>query len=54
MTDTFSLAGKSFNSRLIIGTGKYRSYQEMQTAHAASGAEMVTVAVNRVPLDRKT
>src|SRR6476620_2562568 len=54
MTDTFSLAGKEFSSRLIIGTGKYRSFQEMQAAHAASGAEMVTVAVNRVPLDRKT
>src|SRR5262245_19608522 len=54
MSDLFELAGKSFNSRLIIGTGKYRSYQEMQAAHKASGAEMVTIAVNRVPLDRKT
>src|SRR3712207_9256310 len=52
--DTFQLAGKTFNSRLIIGTGKYRSFTEMQAAHRASGAEMVTVAVNRVPLDRKT
>src|SRR5512132_587734 len=51
---TFSLAGNEFSSRLIIGTGKYRSFSEMQAAHAASGAEMVTVAVNRVPLDRKT
>lgn len=54
MSDTFSLAGKIFSSRLIIGTGKYRSYSEMQAAHRASGVEMVTVAVNRVPLDRKT
>lgn len=54
MTDTFTLAGKTFTSRLIIGTGKYRTYQEMQAAHLASGAEMVTVAVNRVPLDRAT
>src|SRR5215217_7713977 len=54
MSDTFSLAGKSFNSRLIVGTGKYRSFEEMKAAHMASGAEMVTVAVNRVPLDRKT
>jgi thiazole synthase len=54
MSDIFTLAGKTFNSRLIIGTGKYRSYDEMQRAHRASGAEMVTVAVNRVPLDRKT
>lgn len=54
MNDTFELAGHTFTSRLIIGTGKYRSHQEMQAAHRASGAEMVTVAVNRVPLDRKT
>src|SRR5215204_5428726 len=54
MTDSFTLAGKTFNSRLIIGTGKYRSFPEMQAAHKASGAEMVTVAVNRVPLDRKS
>src|SRR3954471_7577740 len=51
MHDQFSLAGTVFTSRLIIGTGKYRSYDEMKTAHSASGAEMVTVAVNRVPLD---
>ena len=54
MIDSFNLAGKTFTSRLIIGTGKYRSHTEMQAAHAASGAEMVTVAVNRVPLDRAT
>ena len=51
MKDKFRLAGHEFSSRLIIGTGKYRSYAEMKAAHAASGAEMVTVAVNRVPLD---
>jgi thiazole synthase len=49
--DKFLLAGHEFDSRLIIGTGKYRSYDEMKAAHTASGAEMVTVAVNRVPLD---
>ena len=54
MNNLFNLAGKQFTSRLIIGTGKYRSHQEMQAAHTASGAEMATVAVNRVPLDRKT
>jgi len=48
------IAGRVFNSRLIIGTGKYRSYEEMRAAHTASGAEMVTVAVRRVPLDRST
>lgn len=53
MVDPFSVAGTIFGSRLIIGTGKYRSYDEMKSAHAASGAEMVTVAVNRVPLDGK-
>ncbi len=51
-TDKFELAGRTFTSRLIIGTGKYRSYAEMKAAHRASGAEMVTVAVRRVPLDR--
>ncbi len=53
MSDLFTLAGTIFNSRLIIGTGKYRSFEEMQLAHKSSGAGMVTVAVNRVPLDRK-
>jgi thiazole synthase len=53
MSDIFELAGKRFSSRLIIGTGKYRSFDEMKAAHKASGAVMVTVAVNRVPLDRK-
>src|SRR5919202_4691627 len=52
--DKFEIAGRAFQSRLIIGTGKYRSYEEMKAAHRASGAEMVTVAVRRVPLDRKT
>lgn len=54
MSDRFVLAGREFKSRLIIGTGKYRSFEEMKAAHRASGADMVTVAVNRVPLDRKT
>ena len=54
MSDSFQLGDTTFNSRLIIGTGKYRSHDEMKAAHAASGSEMVTVAVNRVPLDGKT
>ena len=54
LTDRFEVAGRSFRSRIIIGTGKYRSYQEMKAAHSASGAEMVTVAVRRVPLDRSS
>jgi len=47
---TFTIAGREFRSRLIVGTGKYRSFQEMQRCHIASGAEMVTVAVRRVNL----
>ncbi len=53
-TDEFKIAGRAFTSRLIIGTGKYRSFAEMKAAHRASGAEMVTVAVRRVPLDRSS
>ncbi|HWT02844.1 MAG TPA: thiazole synthase [Pyrinomonadaceae bacterium] len=52
--EKFSIAGREFHSRLIIGTGKYRSFDEMKAAHKASGAEMVTVAVRRVPLDRSS
>jgi thiazole synthase len=52
MKDRLEIGGKVFTSRLIIGTGKYRSYDEMKAAHRASGAQMVTVAVRRVPLDR--
>ena len=46
--DRFDIAGRTFTSRLLIGTGKYPSHQVMQEAHAASGAEVVTVAVRRV------
>ena len=46
----FVLAGREFRSRLIVGTGKYPSFQVMKEAHEASGAEMVTVAVRRVDL----
>ena len=44
------IADKTFTSRLIVGTGKYPSHPVMAQAHAASGAEMVTVAVRRVNL----
>ncbi len=54
LTDPFEIAGRTFRSRLIIGTGKYRTYDEMKAAHRASQAEMVTVAVRRVPLDRSS
>jgi len=46
------ISGKAFQSRLIVGTGKYKNGQETQAAIEASGAEMVTVAVRRVNLDR--
>ncbi|HLY62139.1 MAG TPA: thiazole synthase [Terriglobia bacterium] len=48
--DVLRIADKEFHSRLIVGTGKYRSFQEMARAHEASGAEIVTVAVRRVNL----
>src|SRR5512146_565598 len=50
--DSFVIAGRQFRSRLIVGTGKYKSGEETARAIAASGAEMVTVAVRRVNLDR--
>ena len=46
----FVVAGRAFKSRLIIGTGKYKTYAENAAALDASGAEMVTVAVRRVNL----
>jgi thiazole synthase len=52
MSDPLIIAGREFHSRLIVGTGKYRSFQETARALEASGAEMVTVAVRRVNLDR--
>jgi thiazole synthase len=46
-----TIAGKTFRSRLIVGTGKYRSSEEMLAAFAASGAEMITVALRRIDFD---
>jgi thiazole synthase len=51
--DKFIVAGKSFNSRLIVGTGKYRSMSECAKAIKISGAEIVTVAVRRVNITDK-
>lgn len=51
MNDTLTIGKYQFDSRLIVGTGKYPSMQVMQDAHAASGAEMVTVAIRRINLD---
>lgn len=49
-SDRIVIAGREFRSRLFVGTGKYRSHQEMARCHEASGAEVVTVAVRRVNL----
>ena len=55
MTDTpFVIAGRTFTSRLIVGTGKYSSHAVMTQAHEASGADMVTVAVRRVNISDRT
>ncbi|MSQ14588.1 MAG: thiazole synthase [Dehalococcoidia bacterium] len=51
MDDHLTIAGKTFRSRLIVGTGKYRTMEEMVAAIEASGAEMVTVALRRLDLD---
>ncbi len=48
--DRLVIAGRAFRSRLMVGTGKYRSFQEMQQALEASGAEIVTVAIRRLDL----
>jgi len=53
-SDPLILAGKSFRSRLLVGTGKYQTFALMKDALEASGAEIVTVAVRRVNLDRST
>ncbi|MES2119302.1 MAG: bifunctional sulfur carrier protein/thiazole synthase protein [Pseudomonadota bacterium] len=47
-SDSWTVAGRSFTSRLIVGTGKYKSFEENAAAVEASGAEIVTVAVRRV------
>ena len=49
----FQIAGRTFSSRLIIGTGKYPSFEVMQQCHAASGAEIATLAVRRLDLSAK-
>ncbi|GEQ96663.1 hypothetical protein JCM17844_03000 [Iodidimonas gelatinilytica] len=48
VTDPLQIAGKTYGSRLIVGTGKYRDFEQTAEAVAASGAEIVTVAVRRV------
>src|ERR1051326_1133327 len=48
--DPFVIAGRTFKSRLIVGTGKYSSHQVMADAHRRSGTDMVTIAVRRIVL----
>ena len=50
MNDTWTLAGRTYNSRLLVGTGKYADIEQTRAAIDASGAEIVTVAVRRVDL----
>src|SRR3954462_5938785 len=54
ISDPLVIAGRTFGSRLVVGTGKYPSHTIMADAHVASGAEMVTVAVRRVNLTDKS
>lgn len=52
--DSFVVAGRRFNSRLLVGTGKYKDFEETRAAIEASGAEIVTVAVRRVNISSKS
>jgi len=54
MQDILRIGKREFNSRLIVGSGKYPSLDVMQAAHAASGTQMVTVAIRRINLDDKS
>ncbi len=54
MDDALVIAGRSFQSRLIVGTGKYKNVEETERALDASGAEIVTVALRRVDLGDKS
>ena len=50
MSDSFVIGSRKFSSRLLVGTGKYKNEAEAKAAIAASGAEIVTVALRRAPL----
>ena len=51
--DTFTLAGRSYTSRLLVGTGKYHDFEQTRQAVEASGAEIVTVAIRRTNIGQK-
>src|ERR1700694_3888048 len=53
-SDALVIAGRTFSSRLIVGTGKYSSPAVMVRAHDASGADMITVAVRRVNISDRS
>ncbi|MDA8360681.1 MAG: thiazole synthase [Gammaproteobacteria bacterium] len=53
MSDTWQVAGRTFSSRLLVGTGKYRDLEQTRAAIEASGAEIVTVAVRRTNIGQK-
>ncbi len=54
MNDVLEIAGKQFRSRLLLGSGKFRTADEMRAAYEAAGAEIVTVAIRRLDLDDPT
>ncbi len=53
MSDPFVIAGKTYRSRLLVGTGKYRDFAETKAAVAASGAEIITVAIRRTNIGQE-
>ena len=53
-TDPFVIAGKTYASRLLVGTGKYKDFNETRAAIEESGAQIVTVAIRRTNIDRKS
>ncbi len=54
MNDVLEIAGKQFRSRLLFGSGKFRTADEMRAAYEAGGAEIITVAIRRLDLDDPT
>ena len=54
MSDVFAIAGKTYRSRLLVGTGKYRDFAETRAAIDASGEEIVTVAIRRVNIGQES
>jgi thiazole synthase len=53
MNDSFKIAGKTYHSRLLVGTGKYKNLAETKAVIEATGAEIVTVALRRIDLSKK-